>query len=80
MKSICLLMILVSLLSLAYCDDTRTVAANQQSSTMNFFTLFYVQNQFFWCLMATFTALFWGDGGYYFRHCFNTFVAKPVFY
>jgi hypothetical protein len=37
---------------------------------MNMMTLLYVQNQFFFCLLGAMTGLFWGDGGYYFRHCF----------
>ena len=56
------------------------VQANSQSSFMNMMTFIHVQNQFFWCLMGSFTALFWADHGNYFRHCFNTFVAKPIFY
>ncbi len=76
--TLCLLVFLCFLLGFVQC--TPDVLANRQSYTMNFITLFYVQGQFFGCLLMTFTAVFWGDGGYYFNHCFNNFVAKPVFY
>ena len=78
-KSIlCLLVFLCSLLTLT--EAAPVVEANRQATTMNIMTLIYVQSQFFFCLLMNFTALFWDDGGYYFRHCFNNFVAKPVFY
>ena len=64
----------------AEAEEQYRVQANSQSTFMNMMTFIHVQNQFFWCLMGSFNAMFWADHGNYFRHCFKTFVAKPIFY
>ena len=81
-NSICLLVfaIFLAFTSAQSVQAAPEVEANAQSYWMNLITLFHVQNMMFWCLMGSFTSLFWGDGGSYYRRCFANFVAKPVFY
>ena len=79
-KNICLLVALMMCLTVTCTSNGHDVEFNNASYGQNFITLSYVTGTMFWCLIGSFTSLFWADGGAYFRRCFSNFVSKPVFY